>query len=139
MSVNQFIYPMRIHIEDTDFTGLVYHSNYLNFMERARSEWFAHLGLGVNWQNEHHLTFVVHSAQIKFIKPARLHDQVEVVSTITQMRSASMIFEQHLRLAQPDHRILCKADIKLACLDADMRPAPYPHVPVLETIRRSIT
>lgn len=139
MSVNEFIYPMRIHIEDTDFTGLVYHSNYFNFMERARSEWFAQLGLGISWQNEHHLTFVVHSAQIKFISPARLHDQVEVVSVITQMRSASIVFEQQLRLAQPDHRILCKAEIKLACLGADMRPVPYPHVSVLETIRRSIT
>lgn len=137
--MNQFVYPMRIHIEDTDFTGLVYHSNYLNFMERARSEWFAQLGLGISWQREHHLTFVIHSAQIKYIKPAKLHDLVEVVSTMTQMRSASMVFEQYLRLAQPDHRILCKAEIKLACLDAAMRPAPYPHVPVLETIRRSIT
>lgn len=139
MTANQYIYPMRVHIEDTDFTGVVYHSNYLNFMERARSEWFAQLGLGIAWQSEHQLMFVVHSAQIKFIKPAQLHDKVEVVSTIAQMRPASIVFEQYLRLAQPDHRILCKAEIKIACVDTTMQPMPYPHVPDLETIRRSLT
>ena len=53
--MNEFIYPLRVHIEDTDFAGIVYHSNYLKFMERARSEWVDEVGIGMDWQREHQI------------------------------------------------------------------------------------
>lgn len=131
MIKNYFVYPLRVHIEDTDFGGVVYHSNYLNFMERARSEWFDELGVGINWQRQQGILFAVHSAKLDFLKPARLHDQVEVVTTITKIGKASIYFLQHLRQKDMPDRIFFKAEIKLACVDTAMRPKLLPKLPFL--------
>jgi tol-pal system-associated acyl-CoA thioesterase len=136
---NQFIYPLRVHIEDTDYTGLVYHANYLNFMERARSEWVDALGLGMAWQRDHGLYFVMHTANIRFLKPARVHDRLEVVSSITSIRSASLVFDQCLRFAGSPDKLLCKAEIKVACVGENMQPKPLPELPILQTMRRLIS
>lgn len=135
---NEFIYPMRIHIEDTDFGGMVYHSNYLNFMERARSEWIDEMGMGITWQRQHRVFFLVHTVNIQFLKPARVHDKVEVVSTIKQIKRASMVFDQYLREIASPHTILCKAEIKIVCTDEKMHPCAIPEVNSLETIRRML-
>lgn len=136
---NQFIYPLRVHIEDTDFGGHVYHSQYLNFMERARSEWLEALGFGMTAQADVGVLFVVHSANIQFIRPAKVHEKVEVISTIKALGRASVIFDQHLRLASSPDKILCRAEIKIACVDAAMRPCAIPEVATLAEIRRTIT
>ncbi|RDI41825.1 YbgC/FadM family acyl-CoA thioesterase [Aquicella lusitana] len=136
---NQFTYLLRIHIEDTDFAGVVYHSNYLKFMERARSEWAEQVGLGMTWQREHQIYFPVHAAHILFLKPARVHDKVEVVTSIKAVRPASLVYEQYLRLAHEPDKMLCKAEIKIACVDLDMRPRAIPYAPFLEMIRRELT
>ena len=136
---NEFIYPLKIQIEDTDFTGIVYHSNYLKFMERARSEWLEQLGYGMQWQREQQIMFVVYSANQAFLKPAYVHDQVEVVSKIIDLRPASITFDQHLRPANAADKILCKAEIKIACIDNNLRPRPLPESTLLTTIRRLLT
>lgn len=139
MTVNQHIYALRIQIEDTDYLGMAYHANYLRYMERARSEWFDSLGMGMSWQQEHGIGFVVHSAHLNFISPARLADKVEVVSEVRQMKPASIVFAQHLRLAGDNPRILFRAEIKIACVNAALEPVAYQRMPVLETIRRTLT
>jgi tol-pal system-associated acyl-CoA thioesterase len=136
---NEFIYPLKIQIEDTDFTGIVYHSNYLKFMERARSEWLEQMDCGMQWQREHQIMFVVYSANQVFLKPAYVHDQVEVVTKIISMSPASITFDQHLRLANTTDKILCKAEIKIACINPDLRPRTLPESTLLTTIRRILT
>lgn len=136
---NQFIYPLRIHIEDTDITGLVYHSNYLNFMERARSEWIDELGMGIEWQRAHHIHFVVHSLAIQYLQAAKLHERVEVVTAFKSIRAASISFDQYLRLASAPDKLLCKAEIKIACVGSDMKACAIPDSPTLKTLRRALT
>ncbi len=64
---------MRVYYEDTDAGGVVYHSNYLNFMERARTEWLRALGFEQPYLRDVlKVIFVVHSAQIAFKKPANI-------------------------------------------------------------------
>lgn len=96
--MNEHFYPLRVHFEDTDCTGVVYHANYLKFMERARSEWIDSLGIGADWRESAGVHFLVHSLRIQFMQPARLHDRIEVVSRILSVRAASIIFDQCLRL-----------------------------------------
>lgn len=136
--MNEFIYPMRIHIEDTDYTGTVFHSNYLNFMERARSEWLEHLQIGSNWRAQHQIHFLIHSVNMQFLKPAQLHEQVEVVSKVKTLTRASFVLDQYLRPAASPDKILCKAEIKLVCVGLNMKPCAIPATPILETIRRDI-
>jgi len=120
-------YLTRIHFEDTDCAGVVYHSNYLNYMERARSEWIEKLGFGIDWQRQQDANFAVRSAQVDFLKPARLHQWLEVYSTIKEIRRASLIFNQCLRLKDAPDTIICTAEIKVACIDQQFRPRALPE------------
>lgn len=123
------IYPVHTHIEDTDFTGIVYHVNYLKFMERARSAWLRREGFGVEWQNKNHITFVVHSMEIKFLKPVRVHQDLEVVSVMKKINAASLVIEQYLRETKDHSKILCRAEIKIACVSPDgLRPSALPEI-----------
>lgn len=137
--MNEHLYPLRIHFEDTDCTGVVYHANYLKFMERARSEWIDSLGIGSDWRESTGIHFLVHSLNIQFIRPARLHDRLEVVSSIQSFRQASIVFDQRLRSDGLPDKILCKAEIKIVCVGKDMLPRAIPEAPILDSIRRSLS
>lgn len=114
--MTDFVWPIRIYYEDTDSGGVVYHSNYLNFMERARTEWLRNLGFEQDQLNqEHNCIFAVHSMQLNFRRPARFNDEVIVISTVTKVSGASFEFEQ--KIVRNDE-LLCDATVKIACLDA---------------------
>lgn len=120
-----FEFPVRVYYEDTDAGGVVYHSQYLNFMERARTEWLRGLGFAqaVLRQNEQVL-FVVHSMQIQFKKPARLDDDLNVVSQLIEMGRGSFSCRQQI---MRDDMILLEAQVKVACVDADtFKPTGIP-------------
>lgn len=133
--MKSFVYPLRIHIEDTDMTGLVFHANYINFMERARSEWLHQLGYDFKWQQQEGIGFLVHSLTIEYLKPAKLHEEVEVVTELKSHGRANAIFAQYLRLKVDSTKIVCKADIKIVCINQDMKPTPFPESMLL-TLRR---
>lgn len=138
-SMNQFVYPVRVHIEDTDFSGVVYHANYLNYMERARSEWADMVGMGIDWQRGHHIFLVVHSAELVFKSPARLHENLRVLTKVVQLGKASLTYEQKLHLDGAEQKSLCEAKIKVACVDQNMRPCALPDSVFLDQIRRGLT
>src|SRR5690606_21215087 len=100
-----FDWPVRVYYEDTDSGGVVYHANYLKFMERARTEWLRKCGFEQNnLKDEHNCLFAVHSMQIHYRYPARFNDALLIRSEITQMSGASMQFEQS---ALRDGELLC--------------------------------
>ena len=125
--MNEFFFPLKVYVEDTDYAGVVYHSNYLNFFERARSEWIEKLGMGIAWQRKQEIYFAIRSAKIDFYKPARLSDQLQVVSRVSHLKRVSMTFEQYLRLSNMPDTILCTAEVKVACLDTLFRPSSLPR------------
>lgn len=90
-----FYFPIRVFYEDTDAGGVVYHSNYLNFSERARTEWLRHLTVGrERLQNEFGLMFVVRRANIDWRKPARLDDLLMVETRLSGMGKVRMSLTQ---------------------------------------------
>lgn len=122
---SMFVLPVRVYYEDTDAGGVVYHSQYLNFMERARTEWLRALGFAqtVLRQNEQVL-FVVHSMQIQFKKPARLDDELKIVSHVTEMGRGSFSCQQQI---MRDELVLLEAQVKVACVNADsFKPTGIP-------------
>lgn len=125
--MNQHLFPIRIFIEDTDFSGVVFHANYLKFFERARSMWAESLGFGIEWQKQQQVYFLVRYANIDFLKPARLNDECEVVSRLKEVRKASLIYDQYLRSKIQPVTIFCKAEIKIACVGANFRPRILPQ------------
>jgi len=123
--MQSFDWPVRVYYEDTDSGGVVYHANYLKFMERARTEWLRQLGFEQNvLKDEHNCLFAVHSMQINFRRPARFNDALVIRTEMTQTSGASMQFEQSLLR---DDELLCSASVRVACLDAKrFKPCPIP-------------
>jgi tol-pal system-associated acyl-CoA thioesterase len=120
-----FVFPVRVYYEDTDAGGVVYHSQYLNFMERARTEWLRASGFVQSvLKQELQVLFVVHSMQIQFKKPARLDDDLKVVSQLIEMGRGSFSCQQQI---MRDDVILLEAQVKVACVDADsFKPTGIP-------------
>jgi len=131
--LNEFIWPIRVYYEDTDSGGVVYHSNYLNFMERARTEWLRAMGLEQDdIIKQHSLVFVVHSLSIDYIKPALFNEALVVKTHIEKLARASIIFKQVIVKQGTDadnEQILTQAMVKIVSLSlAKKRPSPLPKV-----------
>ena len=133
-----FHWPARVYWEDTDAGGVVYHAQYLAFMERARSEWIRARGWGQGLlRTRDDLVFVVRSMEIDFRAPARLDDQLQVSVRLLECRGASLVFGQRI---ERDGALLVEARVRIAALRAsDFRPRPIPDTmltelkPLLET------
>ena len=133
-----FQWPVRIYWEDTDAGGVVYHAQYLAFMERARSEWLRGLGLHQDaMKRDTDLVFVVRAMDVDFHAPARLDDQLSVSVRLLECRGASLVLAQRI---ERDGALLVAASVKIAALRASsFRPCPLPDSlssqlkPLLET------
>ena len=105
---------LRVYYEDTDAGGVVYHSNYLNFMERCRCDWLDALGFSiVDIQQNTGIIFVVREAQLKFDLPARLFDELTVTVKPLQVGKVKLLLEQKI---YNQSQLICQATIKLATL-----------------------
>ena len=115
MGSKEFKLTARVYYEDTDAAGIVYHANYLKFMERARTEWLRSLGYDQHkLAEDHQVGFVVRKMDIDFIQPARLDDELNIVSNLQKCGRASMIFSQTV---YRDNVVLCGATVKVGCIN----------------------
>lgn len=126
--MNTFVWPVRVYYEDTDLGGIVYHANYLKFMERGRTEWLRALGFDQSrLKQELGMIFVVRSVQIEYEKPALFDDKLEIVTRVAAHRRASLVFHQIVRRVEPESITLIDAQVKVACLDSEtLRPRAIP-------------
>lgn len=126
MNLNNFTWPVRIYYEDTDAGGVVYHSNYLNFMERARTEWLRALGYEQTAvKDELGVIIVVHSLSINFKKPARFNDMLEVNCELAYVGRSSIEMAQTIVCNGVE---LIQAHIKVAFVGAQtLRPVAIPN------------
>jgi tol-pal system-associated acyl-CoA thioesterase len=118
--------PVRVYYQDTDAGGVVYHAQYLSFMERARSELLNHLGIDLaRFTHDHGVLFVVFQIAITYHQPARLNEQLTVSAEVVKMARASLVFRQRVERGA---ELLCEADVTLAIVDHErMRPARMPE------------
>jgi acyl-CoA thioester hydrolase len=124
------VMPVRVYYEDTDFSGIVYHANYLRFMERGRSNYLRLLGADQRSlfeeaeQEAPGFAFVVRSMAIEFLKPARMDDVLEVVTSYEEIKGASITL--HQRVLRGDE-LLIEAHVRVAFVcGGRARPIPKP-------------
>lgn len=130
----EFVWPVRVYIEDTDAGGIVYYINYLKFMERARTEFMRTLGYGKQFIFDQQAMFVVHSAQVNYKSSACLDDNLRVSATPLKIARTYILFEQQVFR---DDQLLCDADIKVAYVARDsMKPKAIP-AEVLQTLKNA--
>ncbi|ALP54019.1 hypothetical protein Tel_13245 [Candidatus Tenderia electrophaga] len=124
-----FSWPVRVYYEDTDSGGVVYYANYLRFMERARTEWLRSFGIEQDRVREQDgVLFAVTHVEVAYLRPARFNDCLAVSVTLVGQGRASMRFHQSVVRQDDAHTELCRARIKIACLDAQtLRPRPIPN------------
>ncbi|MGB3504805.1 MAG: tol-pal system-associated acyl-CoA thioesterase [Xanthobacteraceae bacterium] len=119
---------VRVYYEDTDFSGIVYHANYLRFMERGRTNYLRLLGadqraLFAEAETEAPgFAFVVRSMQLEFIRPAHMDDLLDVVTRPLEVRGASITLHQEIKRGTI---LLLEADVKVAFVSGGRaRPIP---------------
>ena len=124
----EFVLAVRVYYEDTDAAGVVYHANYLRFMERARTEWLRSLEHDpAQLQRQQGLLFAVRSAKLKFLAPARYNALLHVGARLLKLRRASLCISQQVREVESD-RLLCTGDVDLAAVEAaTLRPRALPR------------
>jgi acyl-CoA thioester hydrolase len=88
---------MRVYYEDTDFSGFVYHANYLKFCERARSDWIRFLGINQNAMDESNIVIVIRKMVCDFLRPARFDDILTVESSLGDCTGVRMIMHQRVK------------------------------------------
>lgn len=116
LSQKAFISKYRVYFEDTDAGGVVYHANYLRFMERARSDWLASVGCLPQQPNDRWgVIFAVRSVNLEFFKPARLGDLLRVTVEPDSVRGASITVSQ--TITDEADVILVQAKFRIACID----------------------
>jgi acyl-CoA thioester hydrolase len=128
MQPELFVYsfPVRVYFENTDAGGVVYHSEYLKFLERARTEWLRHLGFDHQaLAKNHRVVFVVTSAAIDFTRPARLDDTVAVSVRLESLGKVRCVFVQEIRR---DDEVLVSAKVTVACVTGEnFKPVEIPE------------
>ena len=118
-------FALTIYFEDTDTAGIVYYANYLKFMERARSDMIR--AAGVDQVALHHSgggAYAVAEVAIRYLRPARLGDDLVVVSTVDQVRSVSVLIHQRVMRGA---ELLTDARVTAAFLTPDGRPQRQPR------------
>ncbi len=124
--------PVRIYYEDTDFSGVVYHANYVRYLERGRSDSLRLAGVHHRdlWAREEPLAFTVQRLEIDFVRPAQIDDILEVRTLYTRASGARVEARQAILRGQEE---ILRAHVFAACINREGRPRRMPPE-VMETM-----
>ncbi len=122
-----FTWPVRVYFQDTDAGGVVYHANYVNFMERARTEWlrtFGHSNAGL--MKEFGVAFVVRSLKMDYLKPAVLDDLLTVTALVKDIGRSRVTLTQSV---MREDEVLTEGEVHLVCVNMQtFKPVSVPEV-----------
>lgn len=122
-----FALPVRVYFQDTDAGGVVYHASYVNFMERARTEWLRTHGYSnAGLMKEFGVVFVVRSLKLDYLRPALLDDLLDVTAQIKDVGRSRLTLVQSVRRGD---ELLTEAEVHLVCVSlASFKPVAVPEV-----------
>jgi acyl-CoA thioester hydrolase len=120
-----FRFPLRVYWEDTDAGGIVFYANHLKFFERARTEWLRARGFGQEaLRVQTGVIFVVAETNLRYLKPARLDDCIDVTVQVRERGRASLVLDQQSFRAE---ELLCEGSIRLGCVNSStLQPCRIP-------------
>lgn len=125
VSKTEYCLDIRVYYEDTDVGGIVYNANYLKFFERARTEWFRELGIAQDQMLAQGIGFVIRHVEMDNLLPAKFNELLTVHCRISQLRKASLCFDQ--KIINQQGQTICTATFKVACVDLNrMKPVQFP-------------
>ncbi|WP_298849880.1 tol-pal system-associated acyl-CoA thioesterase [uncultured Ruegeria sp.] len=116
-------YPVRVYYEDTDMGGVVYHANYLRYIERARSDWVRNLGNDQNAMREEGIVWVVRRVEADYLSPARFDDELIVETEVTEISGVRLTMAQLVRRGETE---IFRALVTAVCINKDGKPIRLP-------------
>ena len=128
----EFSVSARVYLEDSDAQGIVYYVNYLKYMERTRTELLRDLGFDFQQLRLQQGHFVVHSLDVRYLKPAYVDDELEITAKITKTAKTYAVFSQEVWRINSSGEIgrgdlLCVGQVKVACVNSETeRPMVIP-------------
>ena len=122
-----FKWSVRIYFEDTDSGGVVYHSNYLKFMERARTEWLRSLELNqADLKKKDKIMFVVANVNIDYKKAARFNDELDIETSLDNIGASKVDLTQNIMM---NSELYTSAKVSIACIDSEtFKPQRIPKL-----------
>ena len=122
-----FKWSIRIYFEDTDSGGVVYHSNYLKFMERARTEWLRSLQINqAELKKKDKIMFVVANVNIDYKKAARFNDELDIETSIDKIGASRVDLTQNI---MKNSELYTSAKVSIACIDSEtFKPQRIPKL-----------
>lgn len=115
---------IKIYYHHTDCGGVVYYANYLNFLEEARTEFFAERGFSIKELANEGTMFVVARQEVDYKSPAVYGDELEILTTVGEISAVKMVFEHEIR--NQNGKLTTKARTILVCVDNSLRPKAIP-------------
>jgi acyl-CoA thioester hydrolase len=113
--MTHFRFPIRVYWEDTDAGGVVFYANYLKFFERGRTEWLRSMGFGQQrLRDENGVIFVVADTAVRYLRPARLDDLLDVTVRLRDAGRASLAVDQQ---AWRGDVLLAEGKIRIGCVE----------------------
>lgn len=128
---NTFSIPIRVYVEDTDCYGIVNHAKFINFLERARTEWLFAIDFNLEAYRTQNIYFAVKDINIQYKKPIKLGDLIDATVSIKKTTATSLTF---LQTIVKDHVCYCEADVVVVCINEHMRPIAIP-TPLMEKFK----
>ena len=122
----RFNWPVRVYFQDTDAGGVVYHASYVNFMERARTEWLRSCGYSnAGLMQTFGVMFVVRTMKLDYLKPALLDDMLEVTAEVIEIGRSKLILQQTVRRGD---ELLTEGVVHLVCVAKEsFKPTRVPE------------
>lgn len=117
-------FAVRVFYEDTDMGGIVYHANFLKFIERGRSDWVAQMGIDqLALRDAEGVVFAVRRVDAQFERPAVYGDELNVVTRVTTVSGAKLVMQQDVM--RQDERLF-SAEVTVVCMTLEGRPIRLP-------------
>ncbi len=107
---------IRIYYEDTDCGNVVYYANYLKYMERGRTEYLRERGIELDTYHRRGVLFAVAEVNVKYRRPARYNDLIDMETTLTDTSSITFVFETSFYNQKGE--LLANGTAKMVCIDA---------------------
>ena len=122
-----FKWSVRIYFEDTDSGGVVYHSNYLKFMERARTEWLRSLNLNqADLKKKDKIMFVVAKVKIDYKKAAQFNDALDIETSVDNIGASKVDLTQNI---MKNSELYTSAKVSIACIHSEtFKPQRIPKL-----------
>lgn len=117
------LFPIRVYYEDTDMGGIVYHANYLRYIERARSDWVRNLGNDQNAMKDAGLVWVVRKIEAEYLNTAKFDDELQVETEVANLSGVRLTMNQLITRGDTE---IFRASVTAVCMTTEGKPTRLP-------------